>query len=238
MVSAGIPPHILARVAIDLGKTRGLEIAMPLLEGLHDPAPEWRDFIRLATYDLILEKSGKDAALAWVKTDMPDRSHNFANLLYQMRKYELLLGLYPEGEESKVPRLVRMLKAASLLHLREIQGLRWDGLVAEIAQDPSDDFFVLGARYLTGRIDAAEILRQPTPDPTRLTSLGWLMGVKTASDRHFADADAWFQVALESGQHQLPPNAWSFVIESDWQKVKRSLAVLEKKGDFAGESHE
>ncbi len=232
MVAAGIEPHILARAAIALGEKRGLAITMPLLAGLHDPAPEWRDAMRLATYDLILEKSGKDAALDWVKKGMADRPHNFALALYQMRKYELLLGLYPEGQESMKPGLIRMLKAASLLHLRETRGPRWDGVVAEIAKDPGDDFFARGARYLTGRIDAAEILRRPVSVRGELASLGWLMGVKAASERRFADADGWFQVALESGQEQQPPHAWSWLIEVGWQKVKRSLTVLEKKGDF------
>jgi hypothetical protein len=163
---------------------------------------------------------------------MADRPHNFALTLYQMRKYELLLGLYPEGQESAKPGLIRMLKAASLLHLRETRGPRWDGVVAEIAKDPGDDFFAHGARYLTGRIDAAEVLRQPILGRGELASLGWVMGVKAASERRFADADGWFQVALESGQEQQPPHAWSYVIESDWQKVNRSLAVLETKGEF------
>ncbi len=81
--AAGIAPHVLADVAVGLGKKRGLAIALPLLEGLHDPAPEWRDYIRLATYDLILEKSGKDAALAWVKKSMSDRPEGLVLLLYQ-----------------------------------------------------------------------------------------------------------------------------------------------------------
>src|SRR5206468_11534451 len=97
---------------------------------------------------------------------------------------------------------------------------------------PGDDFFAGGARYLTGRIDAAEILRQPILGRGELASLGWLLGVKAASEQRFMDADGWFQVALESGQEQQPPDSWSFVIESDWQKVHRSLAVLETKGDF------
>ncbi|HEV7505241.1 MAG TPA: hypothetical protein VGS07_10040 [Thermoanaerobaculia bacterium] len=233
LAATGIAPHVLADVAVALGKKRGLEIALPLLEGLHDPAPEWRDYIRLATYDLIREKSTADAALAWVRSAVRDRSHNFALTLYQMRKYELLLGLYPEGEVNTKPNLVRMLKAASLLHLRETQGPRWDGLAAEIAKDSGDEFFSRASRYLVGRLDAAGLLQGPRdPNAVSLASIGWVMGVKAASERRFADADGWFQVALESGLQTQPPHAWAWVIESDWQKVDRSLAILEKKGEF------
>ncbi len=106
-------------------------------------------------------------------------------------------------------------------------------MAAEIAKETGDEFFVRAARYFVGRIDAAELLRRPPEaDAGSLASVGWVMGVKAASERRFADADGWFQVALESGLQQQPPHAWSFVIESDWQKVDRSLAVLEKKGEF------
>jgi hypothetical protein len=229
--AAGIAPHVLADVAVALGKKRGTQIALPLLEGLHDPAPEWRDYIRLNTYDLIREKSGEAAALAWMHGVMPHPPKAFSMALYQMRKYDLLLGLYPDGQESEDPRLVRLLKAASLLHLRETSGPRWEGLVAEIEKEPSKDIFAQAARYLVGRADATAVL-QPLPGPGHLTTLGWVMGIKAASERRFADADGWFQVALESGQQNQPPHAWSWGIESDWRKTDRSLSVLEKKGEF------
>lgn len=229
--AAGIAPHVLAGVAVALGKKRGIEIALPLLEGLHDPAPEWNDSMRLSTYDLLREKSGEAAALAWMHKVFPQPPKSFSMTLYQMRKYDLLLGLYPEGQESENPLLVRMLKAAALLHLHETHGPRWDGLVAEVEKEPGDDLFTHSTRYLLGRADATAVL-QPLPGPGHLTTLGWVMGVKAASERRFADADGWFQVALESAQQSQPPHAWCFVIEQDWKKVNRSLAVLEKKGEF------
>gem|GEM_PF-2374710 len=233
LAAAKIAPHVLADVAVALGKKRGLEIAQPLLEGLHDPAPEWQDYIQLATYDLIREKSSPAAALAWVKSAMPVPSHGFALTLYQMRKYDLLLDLYTKGQETAKPDLVRMMKAASLLHLRETHGPRWDGVVAEIAQDSSDETFTRAARYFAGRINASQFLQvPPKAGDGSLASLGWMMGVKAASERRFADADGWFQVALESGQQQQPPLTWAWVIESDWKKVDRSLAILEKTGEF------
>jgi hypothetical protein len=231
LAAAGIAPHVLADVAVALGKKRGLEIALPLLQGLRDPAPEWQDAIRLATYDLIREKSGADAALAWIRAAVPGRSHELALSLYQQRRYDLLLGLFPNGEEGGNPRLVRMVKAAALLHLQETRGPRWDGLAAEVESDAGDDFFANAARYLVGRSDAAPLLR-PLPDAGYLASVGWVMGVKAASERRFADADTWFQVALESGQQQQPPHAWSWVIENEWLQAERSLEILEKKGEI------
>jgi hypothetical protein len=231
LVTAGIAPHVLADAAIALGKKRGVEIALPLLAGLHEPAQEWRDANRIATYDLIREKQGADAALAWVRAAIPDRPKGFVLTLYQMRKYDLLLGLYPNGEPVEGPSMVRMVKAASLLHLRETTGPRWNGLVAEIATDPGDDFFAQAGRYLAGRTDAAGLLKS-VPDPGHLASLGWAMGVKAASERRFTDAEGWLQVALESGQQQQPPHAWAWVIESDWKQAGRSLALLEKSGAF------
>ena len=231
LTAAGIASHVLARAAIALGEKRGVEIALPLLAGLHEPAQEWRDANRIATYDLIREKQGADAALAWIRAAIPDRPKGFVLTLYQMRKYDLLLGLYPNGEKTEGPSMVRMVKAAALLHLRETTGPRWDGLAAEIAEDPGDDFFARAGRYLIGRSDAAGLLKS-VPNPGELASLGWAMGVKAASEHRFTDAEGWLQVALESGQQQQPPHAWAWVIESEWKQAGRSLALLQKEGAF------
>lgn len=231
LVAAGIPPRVLARVAQKLGGTRDLGSVLPLIEGLRDPAPEWQTEIQLSTYDLIREKQGEDAALAWIDRQVTVRPSGMALHLYQTRKYELLLGLFPKGAESEKPDLIRMVKAAALLHLGETSGPRWEELTAQVAQDAGDGFFTRGARFLLGQADASTIL-QPATDTGYLASIGWIMGVKAASERRFADADGWFQVALESGAQQQPPHAWSWVIENDWLQSDRSLEVLQKKGEI------
>jgi hypothetical protein len=230
MMAAGVPHRVLARAAIALGEKRGLEIALPFLAGLREPAPEWRDQMRLATYDLILEKAGPEEALAWIRAAIPKRSHNFALTLYQERRYELLLGLFANGEEGESPRIVRLVKAASLLHLGETAGPRWDGLVAAIMKEPADEFFSRADRILIDPSDGAAMLTS-IADSDR-ASIGWIMGVKAASAGRFADADAWFQVALESARQDQPPHAWSWVIESGWLQAERSLELLAKKGMF------
>ena len=228
LTAAGIAPHILADVAAALGRKRGLEIALPLLEGLHDPEPQWRNHIRLVGYDLIRDKADAAAALEWVRQQMPKRSHDFALHLYQFRKYDLLLGLFPNGEQGEAASMVRFVSVAALLHLRETTGPRWEAVTAAIAAEPKDDFYGRGARYLAGQIDDAAMLR-PMVDGEELATLGWIMGVKASSERRFADADGWFQVALESGQEQVPPHAWTWAIESDWLETDRSLEILERR---------
>lgn len=231
MVAAGIAPHVLAAVALKLGESGDLDRVLPLLEGLRDPAPEWQTHIQLATYDLIREKKGEEAALAWIDRQIAVRPSGMALHLYQTRQYELLLGLFPSGAESEKPDLIRMVKAASLLHLGETSGPRWEALRAEVARDPGDGFFPRGARFLLGQADASAIL-QPATDTGTLASIGWIMGVKAASERRFVDADGWFQVALESAAQQQPPHAWSWQIESDWLQSDRSLEVLQKTGEI------
>jgi hypothetical protein len=229
---AQIQPHRLADLAIALGKKGDLDTATGLIEPLADPAPEWNEEIRLATYDLIVKRSGADTALAWLQRSMPAPRDQFANSLYQLRKYELIWGFFPPGGKGPKVRVVRLLKAASLLHLKEKQSARRDALIAEIKSDPDqDEFFVRAALFLLGLRDESAILR-PLPDITYAASIGWAMGLKACGEGRFEDAEPWFQVALESGQNQEPPNAWSFVILSDWLVQKRSLRLLAKTGTF------
>lgn len=229
LVAAGIPHRVLARTAIALGEKRGLGIAMPLLEGLHDPAPEWRDQIRVATYDLILQKAGPEEAIAWVRKAIPERSHNFALTLYQERRYDLLLGLFANGEEGESANIVRLVKLAAHYHLRETQGPRWEGLVAAVKNDPADDFFARSNRLLLAPAGDPAGLLAPIADSDR-ASIGWIMGVRAARDGSFEDADGWFQVALESARKDQPPHAWSWVIESEWLHAENSLDRLAKEG--------
>ncbi len=231
LVAAGIPSYVLADAAIALGKKDGLEAALPLLESLPAPAPEWAVKIRLDTYDLIVEKSGEAAATAWYRAKHLPTVQD-ALILYQFRKYELLFALFPSHDKPTGPGVVRVLKIAALLHLKEVGGTRWQALAAEVALDQgSSDFFVRAALYLVGQGDADSVW-DPEPHLDNLASVGWVMGVKAASERRFVDADGWFQVALESGQEQQPPHAWSWKIESDWMASKRALELLEKKGEF------
>jgi hypothetical protein len=233
LAAAGIAPHVLADVAIALGKRRGLDIALPLLEGLRDPAPEWHEYIRLAGYELIREKADASAALVWLRKQMPRPSHGFGLHLYQMRNYPLLLDLFANSSEGGNPATVRLLKAAAHLHLLETQGPRWDGLVAEIKADPGDDFFARAARYLGGLTDDTLVM-QSVKNVDDLAGIGWVKGVRALSEARFAEADRWFQVALESGQNQLPPHGWSWAEESDWLNSERSLEFLQRRVALEG----
>jgi tetratricopeptide (TPR) repeat protein len=230
--AAGIAPHVLAQVAIALGRKRGLEVALPLLEGLRDPAPEWHLQMQVATHALIRETSGAEAAVAWLRETLGPLTHQLALTLHQSREYDLVAELFPNAGEGKGAHVIRVLKAASLLHLRETGGARWDDLVAEIGKDlHGGDSLVRTARYFVG-LSGEEAMHQPVKGVDDLADLGWAMGVKAASQRRFADADAWFQVALESGANKQPPYAFSWMIESDWLGAARSLAILSQAGAF------
>ena len=225
LVASGIVPHILADVAIGLGEKKGPDAVLPLLQTLREPKPEWRDYIRLNMYDFLEKKAGREEALAWIRGAIPERSHNFALHLYQNRRYDLLLGLFANGEEGESANIVRLVKVAAHYHLRETQGPRWDGLVAAVNTGPADEFFVRATRILLARIGNPAGLLETIADADR-ASIGWIMGVRAARDGYFEDADAWFQVALESARQDQPPHAWSWVIENEWLQSDRSLSLL------------
>lgn len=230
MITAGIAPHVLASVAIAFGRRGELETALRLIDRLPPVAPEWTVKVRFDVYDLIREREGEKAAAAWFRAKH-QRSHQDALTLYQLRRYDALLELFPIGDEGGKPNVVRVVQAAALLHLHEREGARWEALVRSIESDRGSEFFSRAGRYLVGRADATELLSS-IPDVGHLASIGWAMGVRAASEGRFEEADGWLQVALESGQRQQPPHAWAWQIESDWIVAKRSMARLEAAGEF------
>lgn len=229
LIEAGIPHRVLGWAAIGLGEKRDHRLAVSLLGQLSEPAPEWRDQLRLQTYDLLRAKAGAAEALAYIRGDLPAESHNFALTLYQMRRYGLLLDLFADGREGESPHIVRLLKAAAFLHLGETRGPRWEEFLAAVRAEPKNDFSPL-TRILVDPGDGMDQLAK-LGGRDRAT-LGWLFGVKAASAGRFALADGFFQAALESGLEGQPPHAWAWVIESDWIEARRSLELLEKRRAF------
>jgi hypothetical protein len=229
LVEAGIPHRVLGRAGIALGERRDHRLTLSLLGRLSEPAPEWRDQLRLQTYDLIARKAGKREALAFIRAALPADSHNFALTLYQMRRYELLLDLFSSGQEGENSPVVRLLKAASHLHLEETSGKRWEEFLAEVEEEPKNDFSPL-TRVLVAKGDGAESLAG-LGGRDRAT-LGWLFGVKAASAGRYVEADGWFQVAIESGLEGQPPHAWAWVVESGWIEARRSLELLGSRKEF------
>lgn len=233
MNRAHLPPHILVNMVLELAKNGDLvPMALRLLTPLRDPAPALNTGMQVSIYEFVRERSGEDAALAWIRQVIPAPDQKLALILFQERKYGLLWGLYPAGSQGTNARVARLLKAASLLHLREMTSARRTALIAEIEADPAhDDEFVRGALFLLGQRDEDAVLR-PLPDIASVAELGWVMGMKAASEGRFRDAEPWFQVALESQQQRQPPHAWSFIVLSNWLAEIRSLEVLQKKGTF------
>ncbi|MEO8505715.1 MAG: hypothetical protein ABI609_17595 [Acidobacteriota bacterium] len=230
---AGVAPHILADLALALGKKGDLEAALRLLARLHDPQPEWDSQIRIETYDLLREKKGEAKALEWMRQVVPVPDNALSLTLYQSRHYELLWGLYPPGAEGPKPEVLRLLKAASLLHLKERSSARRAQLLDELESVPEPkEFYVQAALFLLGK-RSEEVVLGPYPEgDADAATVGWLMGLKAADDGHFQIAEPWFQVALESHLQMQPPHAWSFVILADWYSKTRSLEILEGKGEF------
>jgi tetratricopeptide (TPR) repeat protein len=229
LVRAGVPAHNLADTAIALGKARGPELALALVDGLHDQNPAWQNHILLATYDFLSDARGRAEALAWLRPRLPFRSHEIALNLFQENRYELLLELFPNPTIADAPAIVRILKAASLLQLRESSGVRWSGLAAEISQERGDDFFIRGARFFVGQVPASNLfeLDKGLDD---LASAAWAMAVEERAAGHQLQSEAWAQVALETGQFSEPPFVWTKAMEDSWLGARRSLDLPEKPG--------
>jgi hypothetical protein len=231
LVAAGIAPNVLADVAIAFGKKVELETALSFLESLPRPSPVWAPKILIDAHDLIRERQGAEAAAAWYRLRHTP-THEDALTLFQLGKYEQVLSLFAIADRAATAKIVRLLQAAALLHLNERDGPRRQELSEVVASEgSSDDYFVRTARFLLGQVDEEAVLPLITNLET-IASVGWAMGVKAASERRFEVADGWFQVALESGQKQQPPHAWSWQIESDWIEAQRSTMLLEMEGKF------
>jgi hypothetical protein len=96
---------------------------------------------------------------------------------------------------------------------------------------PQQESFVRYGLYLTGARDE-KILPEKAPDLEALCAIGWIHGLRAASEGPFQESRLWLQTALETNRVGLPPSAYAQDILSRWWKADKSLAALEAEGTF------
>jgi tetratricopeptide (TPR) repeat protein len=237
---ASVGPFVLGSLLIPLLKKGQIAIGLPLTEGLTDRRPDWDDGLKISLYQAIKEGSDEETATSWLQRAMPNPRDEVAISLYQGRHYELLWSLLPSPTHGNKARVVRLLKAAALLHLKEARSDRRDALVRELQADPDpNEDFVRFALFLLGQRDDGAVLRPLKEGGSDLTSqytaaanAGWLMGIKAASEGRFEEAEPWLQVALEAVPIDQPLTTFASTILAGWLADGRGMWLLAAKGDF------
>ncbi len=211
-----LPANGLANFAKAIGRKGNHALAFRFLSRLQGSGPETAA-IRLSAYDEAKEHLGAEKALEWFRTSFMPGPQN-AVVLFQYQRYELLWEVFVGGSPQKDDS-IQVIRTAGVLQTPGKNDERRAELVSYFESRPRKGFAVYGL-YLLGKADRKEVLRQ-FKEVNYATNVGWVLGLKAASEGHAEEASDWLQVSVETGLDKVPPHAWSWEMLSRWERKKK-----------------
>jgi hypothetical protein len=189
------------------------------------------EYGRLRAFEELRQTAGEETAMKWLQEKSPAMSNQMAIILLQRRKYDLLLKATAAQESASKSDVIALFRAAALRHLNQVESPKMKELAAYFESRPQDATFIHYGLFLTGARDE-KVLGEKATDSQDLCSIGWIRGVRSASEGRFDEARLWLQVALEAGREDLPPAGFSQEILSRWWQSDQTLAALQAEKSF------
>ena len=172
---------------------------------------------------------GAAAAREWLRANSgPADLDVLAKQALQDQDYDLIWDL-PDHPDATKNEILYMVRAACLLYPKQGSDERRAQLLKFFEGRPKKDFVVYGLFFL-GKADRPTLFEQ-IRDSSYVASIGWILGLTSAHEGRFEEANAWFQVCMETGQN-IPPRYWATATLNRWRAADRTLAELERKGIY------
>jgi len=186
-------------------------------------------FTTVVAYHAKQKAQGAAAARDWLRANAtPADLDVLAKQALQDADYDLVWDL-PDHPDATKNEILYMIRAACLLYPKQASEERRATLETFFEGRPKKDFVVYGL-YFLGKADRPMLFGQ-IKDMTYVASVSWILGVSSAHEKRYQDANGWFQVCMETGQN-IPPRYWTNSTLSRWRAEGGTLADLERKGIF------
>jgi tetratricopeptide (TPR) repeat protein len=212
----------------NLARNGRAELAVKLCEHLRKRGGP-SGWAAVATYRALGKARDPASARDWLRANaVPADLDVIAKQALIDGDYELVWDL-PDHPDPTKNEILHLIRAAALLYQKAPSETERKRLVEYFESRPKSDFVVYGLFFL-GRADRAALFAQ-IKDPTYVCSIGWILGLTSAHEGRFEEANAWFQVCLETGVTE-PPRGWASAILGRWKKSGGDLAEVARKGIY------
>ena len=197
------------------------ELALKLCDRLRGRAPAGWEAV--TSYHALLKAKGAAPAREWLKAHATPADLDVAGKqALSERDYELAWDL-PDHPDPVKNDILHLIRAVCLLDQPDAPGDRRASLIEYFEARPKKDFVVYGL-YFLGRVDRPTLFAQ-IQDPSYVTSVGWILGVTSAHDGRYEEANSWLQVCMEGGAN-IPPRYWAADILGRWKGAGCTLSEL------------
>ncbi len=204
------------------------ELAVKLCEPLRKRGGP-QGWATAATYHALGKARGAAPARDWLRAKAsPADLDVMAKQALVDGDYDLVRDL-PDHPDPTKNEILHSIGAAALLHMKEPPEAERKRLIEYFESRPKSDFVVYGLFFL-GRVDRAALFAR-MKGPSDVSNTGWILGLTSAHEGRFEEANAWFQVCLEAGMTE-PPRGWTSAILGRWSKSGGDLAEVARKGIY------
>lgn len=200
-------------------------LAFEILASIPGTDQAGRDALLLAFRELGLAR-GHDAAVASIHERMPVLSNTALIQAYQVGADELFWGYPGDPSSLQMSFASRTLQAAAWARAAHPDEAARAKILADARRQPPKTWDSVAPRYLVRDTDEQELL--PLADDLgAICNVAWMIGTRKASEGDFAAANDWFQVAVETGQVEQPPHAYSNQLMSKWIQTGKGLEQVQ-----------
>lgn len=220
----GSPPTELVWFIENLTRSGRARLALKLCKQVRArKAPAWATN---STYHALQTAESPSAAREWLRANTtPNDLDYFSKQALTDGDCSFVWDL-PDHPDPTKNEILNLIRSVCLLYQPE-QSAEWrPKLIHYFEGRPRKDFVVYGLAFL-GQIDRPTLFAQ-IKDLTYVSSVGWILGLTSAHENRYDEANAWFQVCMET-LVPVPPRSWSSVILGRWSKANCVLSEVARR---------
>jgi len=179
-----------------------------------------------ATFHALQKAEGPTAARQWLSANAtPAEVYRFSGQALSDGDCSLVWDL-PDISDPTRNEILNLVRSVCLLYQPERSAEWRPKLIHYFEGRPQKDFVLYGLSFL-GQIDRPTLFAQ-IKDLTYVSSVGWILGLTSAHENRYDEANAWFQVCMET-LVTVPPRSWTSAILIRWNRANCVLSELARK---------
>lgn len=226
LLSTNVDAFSLQRLAFSMADAGRHELAFRMVSQLRGSGLGQLVF-HIDAYRHLKAWQGRDAALAWLRTAVPNTLVDaVGTVAFDQDQLDLLWHFIsePRGRHADFDWLLR---AAATLRLGgPNEPPQREALLRHYRDRAPGHYHALG-RFLL-RLEPEDAVLALATDGKKRCEIAYYLGIRAEADRRYPDASDWYRVAVETGLVNNGEYRWAFNALYRWQSSGKSLARLQR----------
>jgi len=224
LANAKVTPERVRNIGVGVGRSGNHELAFRVIASIGGASDDERSAVLFAYAELQAAK-GKRVALEWFKSRMPPLDDPAVNWAYQHGDDELIWE-YVDPTPGRVNQdKLHVLRAAACIRAAQPDAARREAVLQYAHKVGADGWGAIYPKFLLGETDETALLASITGRDDACTA-AWAIGARKVGEGKFAEANDWFEIAMETGRQQLPPIAFAYDVLAKWTEAEEPLDAL------------